>query len=200
MLHIVSKKIDLFVLVILNKNKRMKGVEAVYDLYKLQEQEREDGVFLADTQELVLENVGFDGLDSETIKTIFLDGRAFSHFIEPWLAKRQWYDKKTGEPFRLNHIKGCKGHDFTVEHNGRTIFYDEKTFTQNGCKFMPSSMIGTGRKFNQEDFIEKVGKMNYIIVDNCQFPKIKIKWMTGKELIKSYPKGEISPSARSLFY
>ena len=65
---------------------------------------------------------------------------------------------------------------------------------------MPSSMIGTGRKFNQEDFLEKVGKMNYIIVDNSQFPKIKIKWMTGKELIKQYPKGDISPSARSLFY
>jgi hypothetical protein len=127
-----------------------------------------------------IENFEFGDLDSEKIKYIFKDGRVFSHFIEPWLAKQ----------FHLKHIEGCKDHDFTDINNPK-IQYDQKTFTKGGCKFYPSNMIGTGRTFNQEKFEEKANKLIYIIVSNVDFPEIKIKFIRGSELILKYPKGEI---------
>jgi len=132
------------------------------------------------TYNFTIENFGFGGLDSEKIKDIFKDGRVFSHFIEPWLARQ----------FHLQHIEGCKDHDFTDIGNPE-IQYDQKTFTKGGCKFYPSNMIGTGRTFNQEKFQEKANKLIYIIVSNIDFPEIKIKFIKGSELIVKYPKGEI---------
>ena len=52
-------------------------------------------------------------------------------------------------------------------------------------------MIGEGRKFDKDIFEEKAKKLIYIIVSNIHFPKIKIKFVKGIELIKQYPKGEI---------
>ena len=130
-----------------------------------------------------LKNVGFDSLPVEALQEIFKDGRAFSHFIEPWLAAKTWKDRVTGAEFQLNHIKGCKKHDFDVTDGSTTFLYDEKTFTQRGCKFMPSSMIGVGRKFDEKEFQEKVKTMSYVIVDNTEFPTITVKFAAGEDLV-----------------
>jgi hypothetical protein len=127
-----------------------------------------------------IEEFSFGNLSKETIIEIFKDGRAFSHFIEPWLASH----------YPLKHIKGCKKYDFEDINNSQ-ILYDEKTFTSGGCKFYPSNMIGEGRTFNQEIFEEKAKKLIYIIVSNVNFPEIKIKFVKGSDLILQYPKGEI---------
>ena len=52
-------------------------------------------------------------------------------------------------------------------------------------------MIGEGRTFNKEIFEEKAKKLIYIIVSNCNFPEIKIKFVRGIDLIIDYPKGVI---------
>jgi len=127
-----------------------------------------------------IEEFSFGNLSKETIIEIFKDGRAFSHFIEPWLASH----------YPLIHIKRCKKYDFKDINNSK-ILYDEKTFTSNGCKFYPSNMIGEGRTFNQAIFEEKASKLIYIIVSNVNFPEIKIKFVKGSDLILQYPKGEI---------
>jgi hypothetical protein len=111
---------------------------------------------------------------------IFKDGRAFSHFIEAWLAIT----------YPLTHIKRCKQYDHT-DVNDETVKYDQKTFTMRGCKFMPSNMIGEGRKFDKEIFETKAQKLNYIIVSNVNFPEIKIKFVKGTDLINTYPNGVI---------
>lgn len=219
-----------------------------------------------------LKNVSFDGLDENTIKQIFRDGRAFSHFIEPWIAKQVWTDRETGDKFKLIHVTGCKDHDFVIESKpcpllcqilllvkntttldsektskigellphatiklqeifgdawciNKQIFlgcpnwsevyknldkyeidektkfkYDEKTFTGGGCKFMPSNMIGKGRKFDKEVFMTKANDMTYIIVDNTQFPSITIKFAHGSELVKQYPNGSIPFKDREKFF
>ena len=112
----------------------------------------------------IIDNISFDYMDLETINSIFKDGRVFSHFIEPWLAKK----------FNLKHIKGCKDHDFTNINNSE-IIYDQKIFTKGGCRYYPSNMIGSGRVFNKEKFEEKAHKLIYIIVSNINFPEIKIR-------------------------
>ena len=128
-----------------------------------------------------IQNVAFDNLPIETCIEAFKDGRPFSHFIEPWLEKNY-------PP--LKHIKGCKDHDF-VDGGDENIQYDQKTFTSRGCIFMPSNMVGKGRKFDQEVFDEKSKKLLYIIVSNINFPEIKIKFVRGIDLVLDYPKGKI---------
>ena len=128
----------------------------------------------------VLSNYGFDCLSPQIIEQIFKDGRAFSHFIEPWLA----------EKYPLNHITGCKKYDHTSKSD-ESILYDQKTFTARGCNIKPSNMIGEGRKFDEEIFKEKASKLIYIIVSNINFPEKKVKFVRGTELLLKYPGGKI---------
>jgi hypothetical protein len=128
----------------------------------------------------VLSNCGFDCLSPEILQQIFKDGRAFSHFIEPWLA----------EKYPLNHVTGCKKYDHTSKSD-ESILYDQKTFTARGCNIKPSNMIGEGRKFNAEIFKEKASKLIYIVVSNINFPEIKVKFVRGTELLLKYPGGKI---------
>jgi len=136
-----------------------------------------------------LSNLGFDSLPPDQVNTIFQDGRPFSHFIEPWLAAN----------YPLNHITGCKPHDHT-DANDTSIKYDQKTFTSRGCNFMPSNMIGEGRMFNQSIFEEKAKQLIYIIVSNVAFPLIKVRFVRGSDLIRTYPFGKISSKDHVKFF
>jgi hypothetical protein len=86
-----------------------------------------------------------------------------------------------------------KDHDFEVDgvDGGENLQFDQKTFTAGGCNFMPSNMIGQGRKFDQKAFDEKTNKLLYIIISNINFPEIKIKFVRGIDLVIDYPKGKI---------
>ena len=142
------------------------------------------------TDTFTINNVGFDNLPVEVVNEIFKDGRPFSHFAEHWLDTN--YDE-------LTHVTGCKSHDF-INTGDNSIKYDEKTFTKKGCKYMPSSMIGTGRTFNQEEFESHANGLNYIIVSNVHFPTVKIKFVTGTDLLVKYPNGKIPPSHHDSFF
>ena len=141
--------------------------------------ENPDQIMFNKTFTHVLTNCSFSMLSESIIINIFKDGRAFSHFIEPWLALN--YPS-------LLYIGGCKAYDF-VNTFDENIKYDQKTFTKGGCKFMPSNMIGEGRKFNKELFDEKAKKLSYIIVSNVHFPEIKVRFVKGSDLIVDYPTG-----------
>ena len=101
--------------------------------------------------------------------------------------------------YPLNHIKGCKKYDFT-DKNNQEILYDEKTFTKGGCKFCPSNMIGQGRTFDKEVFLEKSKKLIFCIVSNVNFPEIKIKFVKGEELATKYPTGVIPLNDHNKFF
>jgi hypothetical protein len=125
----------------------------------------------------------FDNLSKEGYIDVLKDGRVFSHFIEPWLEQN--YPS-------LKHIKGCKGYDL-VDASNENIKYEQKTFTnaKSGCSFRPSNMKGAGRKFDQTIFEEKTKKLLFVIVSNIDFPNIKIKFISGNDLLGSYPTGII---------
>ena len=127
-----------------------------------------------------IENISFGSLPTSVMIEIFQDGRAFSHFIEAWLAIT----------YPLTHIKRCKQYDHT-DVNDETVKYDQKTFTKNGCKYMPSNMIGEGRRFNPEIFEKKAKQLIYIIVSNVHFPEIMVRFIKGCDLIVDYPTGNI---------
>lgn len=127
-----------------------------------------------------LSTFAFDDLPPETLKKILKDGRVFSHFIEAWLESK----------YPIKHISGCKKYDF-IDANYPETKYDEKTFTENGCKFYPSNMIGEGRNFDKNVFEKKAKKLIYCLVSNINFPEIKIKFVRGISLLKLYPNGII---------
>jgi len=134
-----------------------------------------------------LSNCLFGTLSKEKLYEIGKDGRFASHLLEPQLE--EWFPE-------LKHVKGCKGYDHIHRQDAR--LFDAKNFTHaSGCKFMPSNMIGTGRKFDEEAFLKKTKDMSYIICDIVDFPSVSVVFKHGKELAKSYPKGNISLAKRS---
>jgi hypothetical protein len=147
-----------------------------------------------------LGNTSFDILPKETVNILFRDGRVISHFLEHWVSIR----------YGLVHVGGCADHDMKNDSNHDTNKddsnhdkkYDEKTFTKakGGCKFMPSSMIGKGRKFDQKIFLEKSEKLIYVIVSVINFPEIKIRFVKGSDLARQYPKGIIPLKDHDKFF
>ena len=128
-----------------------------------------------------ISNYGFGNVPNNVCIRLLKDGRHFSAFIEAWLEQN--YPS-------LKWIGGCKGHDLE-DIADENIKYEQKTFTKGGCKFMPSNMIGVGRKFDQTIFEEKTKKLIFIIVSNIDFPNIKIKFVRGTDLLVNYPDGKI---------
>ncbi len=141
------------------------------------------------TMTKTIANVAFGDLPQEVLQELFGDGRIFSHFMERVLAK----------DYGLTHVTGCQGHDL-VDPADPNVKYEQKTFTRNGCKFMPSNMIGQGRHFDQAVFDEKVKGLIYVIVSNIHFPELKIRFVKGPELAAMYPKGEIKLGDHDKFF
>ena len=144
-------------------------------------EEHSPSVELNKTFKHTIDNFTFGNLSPEMCIEIFKDGRPFSHFIEKWIEQN----------YPLKHVKGCKSYDFR-DINNDNILYDEKTFTSRGCTFLPSNMIGVGRKFDKEIFEEKSKNLIYCIVSNNNFPNIMVKFVRGSDLLKKYPNGVIS--------
>ncbi len=129
----------------------------------------------------------FGALPVPLLIEVIKDGRVASHLLEPQLVT--WFPE-------LKHVKGCKDHDH-INRGDENIKYDAKNFTPaSGCKFMPSSMVGTGREFDEEKFLVKTKNMNYIICDIIDFPKVSVIFKKGSELASQYPNGTISKSKR----
>ena len=87
-----------------------------------------------------------------------------------------------------------------IDARDNNIKYDEKTFTCRGCNYVPSKMLGAGRKKNLSEFQEHAQKINYIIVDNTEFPKIQLVFISGNDLLLNYPNGKISIRDRVDFF
>ena len=77
---------------------------------------------------------------------------------------------------------------------------ENKTFTQRQLTFVPSNMLGVGRKYDEETFHEIADRTDYVIVDNSNFPHLKIVFDSGTNLIKRYPKGSVSKTKRQKFW
>jgi hypothetical protein len=131
----------------------------------------------------IVGGIKFGTLPQEVCIETFSDGRVLSLLIERLLD-----DMFTN----ITLIPKCKPYDFVDDKLQKL---DEKTFTKNGCKFMPSNMIGSGRKYNREDFEKHLDdtNMGYIIADGTQLAddKIRIKWIDGHVLLDCYPNATI---------
>jgi hypothetical protein len=131
----------------------------------------------------------FGELTKEELVECYKDGRVASHFLERHLTK--WFPE-------LIHVKGCKDHDH-VDKEG--IKYDAKNFTSSsGLKFKPSAMIGTGRVFDAAKAHKKADDLVYICCDIVDFPKVRVLFKKGSDLVIKYPKCEVPRSKREDFF
>jgi len=133
---------------------------------------------------LTIDKIVFGNLSNHKIIEIFSDGRVLSHLLEAILDE---------EFLNLKHIKKCKTYDFIDNYTQQK--YDEKTFTKNGCKFMPSNMVGAKRSYDKKRFASylKDTNMYYILVDGTRLSEkeIRIKAFDGNNLFECYPNASI---------
>ena len=129
----------------------------------------------------------FDNIPSDKLVKLFTDGRHASHILELWVETNFVDIKKYN----------VKDHDFIDNNNN---FMEAKNFTKNGAKFMPSRMLGVGRKYIKEE-ADKVIKSNiYVITDINDMPKIKMRFVKGIDLLEKYPNAIIPFKLRDEFF
>jgi len=128
-----------------------------------------------------IDTTSFGELSTEELTDIFLDGRFISPFLERHIPI--WFP-------HLTHIKGNKPYDHIDQDDNK---YDAKNFTKNGLQFMPSGMIGTGRKYDKVVCLKKIQKydMIYILCDITGFPEIRIVFAKGEDLLNIYGNARI---------
>jgi hypothetical protein len=136
------------------------------------------------------ERVQFGDLPKETLYKVFQDGRIISKFLEHYVPI--WFPE-------LRFVD-ARGYDHVDVATGLKK-WDLKGFTvKSGARYMPSNMIGGGRKKNLTELHAHANTIDYIFSDVVDFPRIRIQFKTGTELVTQFPAGEIPPKHRDLLF
>ena len=132
------------------------------------------------------DRVQFGEMPDATLYKIFQDGRIISKFLEHYI------------PIWFPEVKfvDARGHDHVDVATGLKK-WDLKGFTiKSGARYMPSNMIGGGRTKNLQEAHAHAHTIDYIFSDVIDFPKIRIQFKTGTELVTRFPSGEIAVRQR----
>lgn len=123
----------------------------------------------------------FGDLPSGIVHTLFQDGRVASKFLEHYIPI--WFPE-------LKFID-AKGYDHVDVATGSKK-WDLKGFTKkSGARYMPSNMIGGGRKKDEGKLHAHAHTIDYIFSDITEFPRVRIQFKTGTEMVTRFPRGEI---------
>ena len=123
-------------------------------------------------------NASFDNLPNEVVNNLFQRGTVASEFFEAWLPKifTNLIDNRDGN--------GNADHDLFNTKISKKI--EVRCFTKYGASLIPSGQIGSGRKFNQPQHLEKCYNVDFLLVNINLFPKIEIFGINGNEAYKKY--------------
>jgi len=130
--------------------------------------------------------VTFWDLPLEEVHELFRDGRTASRFLElkiPYL----FYDFKYVDE---------KGYDWLRQTIGKKV--EGKCVTRNGCKFCPSSMVGSNRKIVPSEVKKTIEDedLDFILMDIVEFPIVRLRFVKGIDLITTHPKCDITKAAK----
>ena len=125
-------------------------------------------------------------ITEEDTKKYFTDGRRVSFLIE-----RRAVESMPGS--RLAPSEGS-GFDL-IDANGG--YWEVRSLTKGGIYFCPSYMVGSGRKFDEFGFLEKLDDVEgYIVTDISEFPTMPY-WIIRYELIKRWwDSGELGNNSK----
>lgn len=130
----------------------------------------------------------FGPIPKDTINKMYQDGRVASKFLENVLPI--WFPELV--------FVDAKGHDHVNKITGRKL--DAKCFTKGGLTYAPSVMLGAGRKIVAEEVHKHADEIDYIACDVVEFPLVKIRFVSGKDLVAAYPKCKIPAKDRDSFF
>lgn len=109
------------------------------------------------------------------VREYFTDGRRVSFILERRLA----YEVIKG---KLAPSEGA-GYDL-LDSSGRK--WEVRSITRGGIYFCPSYMVGSGRSFEQQGFLDKLEEIEgYIISDVESFPNIPF-WILPKTTVQNW--------------
>lgn len=135
------------------------------------------------------DQVQFGDLPKELVHQLFQDGRVASKFLENhipiWFPELKFVDES--------------GYDHVDVATGLRK-WDLKGFTKGGASYVPSNMIGAGRTINITEAHEHANSIDYIFSDVSEFPKVRIQFKQGKEMVTEFPTGKISYKQRSKLF
>lgn len=124
---------------------------------------------------------------SETdTRTYFTDGRRVSFLIERRLA----FEVLNGS------IAKSEGASWDVkdQHGNK---WEVRSISNSGIYFCPSYMVGSGRKFTEPGFIDKLNSIEgFIVSDITQFPEIPYWTIPGKMVLQWWKSGKLGKSTK----
>ena len=132
--------------------------------------------------------VSFGDLSADKLYELFTDGRVASKFIEHHL------------PIWFPDLKFVDGQGFDHINTVNNRKFDLKGFTIRGACYAPSKMLGKGRSITVEKVHETANEIDYIFSDISEFPKIRIIFKKGKDLIKLFPSTKIKYNQRDKLF
>jgi len=126
------------------------------------------------------------GISQHDTQLYFTDGRRVSFLIE-----RRAVEVMEGS--RLAPSEGS-GFDLIDRYDGH---WEVRSLTKGGIYFCPSYMVGSGRKFDEFGFLEKLDDMEgYIVTDISEFPTMPY-WIIRYDLVKRWwDSGELGSNSK----
>ena len=126
-------------------------------------------------------------LTVQDTRKYFTDGRRVSFILE----RRICHEIIGG---RLSPSEGA-GFDL-IDPRGRK--WEVRSITGGGIYFCPSYMVGSGRRFEERGFLEKLDEIEgYVVSDVTRFPEIPV-WKLSVETVGGMTIGSSAPERRCL--
>jgi len=132
--------------------------------------------------------VQFGDMPTQQLNELFQDGRVASKFLEHTIPT--WFEDLT--------FVDAKGYDHVSKTNERK--FDLKGFTKGGASYAPSTMLGAGRKINVQELHAHAREIDYILSDVTEFPRVRVVFKRGTDLVESYPSGKINKNQKEVLF
>jgi hypothetical protein len=125
-------------------------------------------------------------LTSDEVQAYFTDGRRVSFLLERRIAREVIHGslaKSEGAAYDVLDPQGQK--------------WEVRSITRGGIYFCPSYMVGSGRSFHEEGFLEKLDEIEgYIVSDIESFPRIPY-WMIPVNVVRLWwDRGELGAATK----
>ncbi|HYF08050.1 MAG TPA: hypothetical protein VD970_10540 [Acetobacteraceae bacterium] len=122
----------------------------------------------------------------EDVREYMTDGRRVSFIIERRLA---WENKG----WALAPSEGA-GYDLRDPEGG---LWEVRSIGRGGVYFTPSNQVGSGRSYEEEGFLAKLGLVKgFILADITEFPVVECYRLESSLVRRWHREGKLGPSAR----
>ncbi len=114
-------------------------------------------------------------ISAESVREYFTDGRRVSFILERRIANEVLNAT-------LAKSEGA-GYDLVDEIGDK---WEVRSISGGGVYFCPSYMVGSGRSFHEQGFLEKLQEIKgYILTDITSFPDVPF-WIVKSEVVKGW--------------